>query len=686
MKRLVAVISSLLVLPAFAEIAPQQYIDENVEYVDAGVMPVADEIVTETVETDAEVAAEPEKKTPTVAAARSGALGRVSASRAIGSTRQTALRNRMGASRASVARTTTNTATRTVSSRATPMRATVSPKSGVSGASVARAGATTARAGATTVSATNLVQKDTVNTPLYTGRVGVRTNTASIGARVPTIRVNASSTTTTTTTAEEATSTLNDLAEMTDFCKAQYTACMDNFCNVLDDNQGRCSCSVNLKNYAKTEDALKQATESLQDVAQKIQYIGLSAAEVETLFTQTAAELQMQSTSDSSQIKNDLDKIKSLIVDVKSGSATVSDTGLSVDLSGLLDFSIDSSGFDLSSFLGNKNDGEAITNQRGEQLYKTAAARCKASVLNSCKSQGVDINIVTNAYDLEIDKQCILYERSLTDANDNMTSTVRNAKSVLQKARLLVAQNKNSYDLRGCVNALDTCMQDDFVCGDEYENCLDPTGRYIVNGEIVIGSTPGISGDIGTAAIYDTWEDSTGQNAWGDGGTVASYIANTVAKSISDTKAPAVTSDNLSEFLQYKIGYHVDDTDRNFGMCMSVLNKCQNITYEGTGTDTAYKPDNNVIKEFLQRTLVQIKAKQDEILAEHAQECSGDVVQCLAQNNYDADKEPTESVNAMAIAACKATIVTCVSVNLVEDGDYSTKASFNDWVKSLMNK
>ena len=64
---------------------------------------------------------------------------------------------------------------------------------------------------------------------------------------------------------------------------------MDNFCNVLDDNQGRCSCSANLSNYAETEEALKQATEDLQDVALQIQYIGLTADEVETLFTQTEA-------------------------------------------------------------------------------------------------------------------------------------------------------------------------------------------------------------------------------------------------------------------------------------------------------------------------------------------------------------------------------------------------------------
>ena len=178
-------------------------------------------------------------------------------------------------------------------------------------------------------------------------------------------------------------------------------SCMDNFCNVLDDNQGRCSCSKNIKNYEKTETALKEATEALQDVAQQIQYIGLTGDEIETLFTQTEAELQMQSTQDNTRLKNDLDRIRDLIVDVKSGSvsSTATTGGLNFDLSGLLDFNIDSTGFDLTSLFGggNSSNTSSISNQRGEQLYKTATARCKASVLNNCASQGVDISVITNS-------------------------------------------------------------------------------------------------------------------------------------------------------------------------------------------------------------------------------------------------------------------------------------------------
>lgn len=679
MKRLIVVLSGLLVLPAFAEVAPAYYYDDVIEYSDTDIDADVDDVV---IADDADVAQDTGKTSvPTVASrtvANTNSRAAAASPRATASGRVASARNNATSSRTVTARTATT-------SRANVSRANVSRAAATSSAnknvSARRAVSNTTAARA------SIVQTDTVNTPLYTGRVGVRGQ--SVTTRVPTVRMAAASTTTDTSkTSSTSTTDMDELAQVTDFCKAQYQSCMDNFCNVLDDNQGRCSCSKNLKNYEKTEAALKQATEDLQDVAQKIQYIGLSKDEVETLFTQTEAELKMQGSSDNSQLKTDLDKIKSLIVDVKSGSASsASDSGLSFDLSGLLDFTVSSTGFDLSAFLGNSSNTSSISNQRGEQLYKTATARCKAAVLNTCSAQGVDISVITNAYDLEIDKQCIVYERALTDSNDQMTSTVRNAKSVLQKARLLVAQQKNTYDLRGCVNALDSCMQDDFVCGSDYENCLDPTGKYIVDGKIVVGSTPGQKVDADVAApkyytdnLYATWNYGDKKNAWGDDGTLSDYITQTVTNS-NVTK----TSEIMSNYLQYKIGYNADG--KNYGMCMSVLNKCQDITYKGAGQNKTYDPQNNVVKEYLQRTLTQIKAKQDELLASYAETCISDVSSCLGQNGYSTSSTTTTSQSAknIAINACRASIVTCMSVNGMTNVT-PTPDSMISWVSAVIDK
>lgn len=699
MKRFIAVLSGLLVMPAFAEVAPVYY-DDVIEYSDAemfdGDVVVEEDFVQE--EESKSVAA-PNVSTRNAnrsssratrnipSAATAGATTRASAtapSRAVASRAAANIsQTRNAMTRGTASRVARSASSQNVSARRT---ATTSP-------------ATTARAGTTSI-----VQTDTVNTPLYTGRVGMRTvGAASVRARVPSVRVTNTTTTTTAATpvtVEDVTSSMDELAQITDFCKAQYTECMDNFCNVLDDNQGRCSCSKNVKNYAKTEEALKAATESLQDVAQKIQYIGLTGDEITTLFDQTEAELAMQGSSDSSQIKTDLDKIKNMIVDIKAGTASSSEisSGISMDLSGLLDFNIGSTGFDLSGLFGTTTANTAsISNQRGEELYKTAASRCKAAVLNSCSAQGVDIAVITNSYDLEIDKQCVAYERSLTDANDQMRSTVRNAQTVLQKARLMVAQQKNSYDLRGCVNALDSCMQDDFVCGTDYENCLDPTGKYIVDGKIVVGSTPGAivsstalnSSQTGVKGnLYDTWKYGTSScagattdtlGAWddkkssGDTGSLSGYIEACMINGATATDWNTGTKYGLNQMAPYlmrKIGHNIDGT--NQGMCISVLNKCQKYTY---GDDGKYIQNNQVIREYLSRTLVAIKTAQDEIVADYAENCIADVQSCLNQNGFN--KTPGAN-NNIAVNACKLMLTTCYSVNGKADGtpDPSTLTNF----------
>ncbi len=704
MKRFITVLVGVLSLPAFAEVAPEYfYQDMLMQYSDD--MPVESEIAEpvadETQQPTVPVAKQP--VVPTTASPRNTS-GRASASRAVATGGTTSSRNvstrnnatpsrnvtvrtattpttvsRVNATRAATtrgatanasSRTSRATATNTVSSRpTTTVRATTTSATTTPGVTTRRASqnnnANTARA--------TLVQTDTVNKPLYvTSRVGVA-STNTVSARVPTIRATSSAATTTTTAATTTSSvtSMDELAQLTDFCKAQYTACMDNFCNVLDDNQGRCSCSANLSNYAETEAALKEATERLQDVAQQIQYIGLTADQVESLFTETAAETELSGSTDNSQFMNSLESIRDMIIDVESGRArSNASSGLSFDLSGLLDFSLDSSGFDLASLFGNSGaDTSSISNQRGEDLYETAAARCKASVLNSCQSQGVDISVITNSYDLEIDKACIAYERSLTDANDQMSATVRNATSLLQRARLMVAEQKNAYDLRECVTELDSCMQDEFACGRKYEYCLDPTGKYIVNGDVVVGSTPGQVGeDMDTSAgVYATWLYD-GKSAWGTG-NMSEFIDQ------DDT--------NIVKFLKDKIGTNQDG--KNSGMCMSVLNMCQDLTY--TGSDGAYDPDNVVIKEYLLRTLTTIKAQQDTILADHAERCIDDVISCLVSNGYNATTGGTEGINGVALRACNSMIVTCVSTNGVGGTvDAGEAMDYEEWIQSIFNK
>lgn len=724
MKRFISVLSGLLVLPAFAEVAPVYY-DDVIEYTDD--MVAAEDSVESGEQKNVQQRANINRSTATsraVPTATNASSRTNTASRAVASSPRTAT---TGASRGTVARTakTTNVTSRTGGATRTAVtsRAAQTPK-----ANTARVGVYgNIMSGARTDGATvNVLENSGTN--LYNSRIGVANRRAA--ARLSTPVISATTNTTPTITQEEVTSTTNNLAaiaELTDYCKAQYAACMDNYCNVLDDNQGRCSCSKNIKNYEKTEQALAQATEDFQNVVQQIRYIGLTSDQVESLFAETEAELSMKSNSDSSRLKTSLDAIKKKIVDVSTPSATSTVTsGISLDLNGLLtaDFS---AGFDLNSFLNmNNNTTSSVSNQRGEQLYKTAANRCKTAVLNSCAAQGIEANIITNAYDLEIDKQCVLYERSLNDANAEMKSNVTNAATILQQARLLLAQNRNSYDLRSCIAAIDSCMQDEYVCGSDYELCLDPTGKYLANGEIVKGGTPGVSGGQnknetpitsssttytnanatpqnittqtlnswysgGMYNLYSTWnytQSAGASNAWSIGpnenlGQYVDYYLTDWAKNYKKSEQSTKT-DSMATYLLQKIGY-IDENDKVHGMCASAMKQCQDYTFSTKKNKKTYIPDNEVIRQYLNSTLAKIKIQQDAIIADYAESCRADVQSCLSTNGYE-ESNTSNTASKTAINACAAEITTCMSVGgyQVEEGVKLTLRAMTDWVNSIL--
>lgn len=721
MKRFITVLAGLLVLPAFAEVAPVYY-DEIVEYTDEM---IDDMDAVEAEETQVTENTAKKKQNVTQRATTNRANSRAISGNAAVSQRGTTSSRVVASSPRSAQQVSARGVTsRTVktSSRAKATQPTVQSRSSQDKKAVtARVSTTGSVMTGNRTSASNDYQIKTLsgsdNKPLYNGaRVGMRRAAAS--TRLSTASVVPTSTTTPVVSnddIEETTSNLTAIAELTEYCKAQYLACMDNYCNVLDDNQGRCSCSKNLKNYQKTEEALAAATENFQEVVQKIKYIGLTTEQVNSLFKETEAELEMKSTNDSSQLKSSLDAIKRKIVDVTTPNASTATTGnISMDVSGLLNADF-TAGFDLASFLNMNTgtDANNISNQRGEQLHKTATQRCKTAVLNSCVAQGIEANIITNSYDLEIDKQCIAYERDLNEANEEMRNNVRNASTILQQARLMLAQNKNAYDFRGCIAAIDSCMQDEYVCGSDYSLCLDPTGKYLANAEIVKGGAPGVSGgsvknttpladasDLdtwvsqGMYSLYSTWNYTDSEanstspntvNAFGGGKkeNLSKYIDKSLA-TWATTYTNNVATDDMATYILQKIGY-IDNNDKVHGMCASVMKQCQDYTFSGSTKNKKYVPNNEVIRQYLASVLTKIKLQQDSILADYAEDCRSDVTSCLTTNGYD-ESNTTTTASQNAVNACRADITTCMSVSgyAPKDGGALTLRAMKDWVATML--
>ena len=459
---------------------------------------------------------------------------------------------------------------------------------------------------------------------------------------------------------------LEQTASLNKSCQDQYNECMDQFCAVVDTNQKRCSCSANLAQYARVESAVKDANSQLNDVAQRIRYVGLSADEIRAIMNATEAEEAIDKNKDTSETRNMLDDIEKLIKDpTVSSSYTSSDNNMSLlDID--LDFSSESSDIFSLDFLN--GSGDNISNKRGSELYKTATKRCRA-ILDNCTDVGATESQITGNYELAIDKDCIAYEQGLKKMNDTLLSNVRSANLMLQKARLTVMQNKNQYDAKGCVGALETCMTDEMVCGADYSKCLDPTKKYIdENGSVVYGQnitkiTDFMSGYDNTAITSDK-------------------LSNVAGLVISDSMCSNTANDGscIMKYLLTKIGTGTSYKDG--GLCRAVLDKCQVYTYKSD----QYVPYNDIVVNYVQRAMVNIKSAQQKIISDYASDCMKDVATCynqqVSQINSWTSVSSASSIKAVMTGACRSIALTC-GYAVLKNACFNSEGQFTNWINMV---
>ena len=444
----------------------------------------------------------------------------------------------------------------------------------------------------------------------------------------------------------EAKEKLEQTAALNKSCQEQYNDCMDQFCAVIDANQKRCSCSSNLAKYAKVEQAVKDANAQLNEVAQNIRYVGLSADEISAIMSATEAEEALSGTVDTTESRAMLADIEKMI---KDPTTTTSSAVYVSDSYGLLDIDLDFSSDDTSDlfsldFLTDTNNG--FSSLRGKDLYNAAKKRC-ATVINQCKEVGATSQQITGNYDLAIDKDCIAYEQGLTKMNETLLSNVRSATRMLQKARLAVLQNQNTYDARGCIGALENCMRDDMVCGEDYTKCLDPTKQFIdENGNVVLGKNINY-----IQKFMTNYNNADVSLSFLTGANNTQINKDNCAENASDGKC-------VVKYLLDKIGTGKKATDG--GLCRPVLDKCRAYTYDESGK---YQPYNDIVRNYIQRAMVNIKSAQYKIVSDYASTCLNDIASCYNQQvsqvtSWAATASAASVYNIMR-GACRNVALTC---------------------------
>ena len=258
-------------------------------------------------------------------------------------------------------------------------------------------------------------------------------------------------------------------------CRDSYATCMDQFCAIANDTYRRCYCSDRFTEFRDTSDRLDSALQMLADFqSTNLEMVDKTAAEVNAMYAATAGEKAVK--KDSSASQKLLDNIDNLL----SGKTSVKSQGL--NSLGILDFNGFGNLGDIWSNTGfsifDTNNDTNMADLEGKALYDSAANQCEAISREVCGSDAM-FNLARSAYSIMISQDCNIYEKSINAKKASVEETIRTAEKYLRDARLEEYRAHNSADVNECLAKVESAIRQPAVCGEDYEKCMDYTGKYI---------------------------------------------------------------------------------------------------------------------------------------------------------------------------------------------------------------
>lgn len=259
-------------------------------------------------------------------------------------------------------------------------------------------------------------------------------------------------------------------------CRDAYATCMDQICANANDTYRRCFCSDRFTGFRDTSDKLDEALKLLADFQDNnLNAVDKTAAEVNAMYTATAGEAAIKKDTSASQ------KLLDSIGNVLSGKSSTQTQKKGLTSLGVLDFSSFGDTGDIwgggSSFFG-EGSMTNLADLEGADLYNQANKQCAEITRESCGSDAM-FNLAKSSYSIMITQDCNLYEKNINAKRASVEETVRTAEKYLRDARLEEYRAHNSQDVNECLTKVENAMRNSVACGQDYEKCMDYTGRYI---------------------------------------------------------------------------------------------------------------------------------------------------------------------------------------------------------------
>ncbi|MDR1071536.1 MAG: hypothetical protein LBL21_02770, partial [Rickettsiales bacterium] len=247
-------------------------------------------------------------------------------------------------------------------------------------------------------------------------------------------------------------------------CKSAYFTCMDQFCAVKNEKYRRCSCSDKIFELDEQQKVLESAADQINDFNAGLDAVGKTAAQAGAMKSASEGELAMG--EDNSSGKRLLNAIMSSI----SGSGETKVAGGALE-------KLNSVSFDNKSGLfSNDANGQQLAAYNGGTLYTAIYGQCRDVVRENCTDDALQRAVT--AYLMAVENDCGTVSKMIADNRKKMTAAAKESGAMLELARVENRQNHNSSDATECLNAVESAIKDEQVCGENYKKCLD-NGEFI---------------------------------------------------------------------------------------------------------------------------------------------------------------------------------------------------------------
>ena len=246
-------------------------------------------------------------------------------------------------------------------------------------------------------------------------------------------------------------------------CKSAFFTCMDQFCQLKNDSFRRCSCSDRIFDFQDVSESYQKANEQLTEFSENLDVVSMTKEQASAMKTASAGEDAL--TEDKSASKQ---LLQAIMNSIKGEDASVG--GKYKNLNSITISPDMSYAFDMD------DSGQIIASYNGTTLYKAVYSKCRTAVKEDCNS--ASLQRAVNAYLMAIEQDCNTVESALKAQQKSLKASTHQSSAMLDLARVENRQNHNSDDVATCLTNVESDIQSEEVCGENYHKCLD-YGQFI---------------------------------------------------------------------------------------------------------------------------------------------------------------------------------------------------------------